>query len=164
MSNVENLVKQINASLNRVSSSGKDEVDVMRAMMNDTKYHVTLYPAKEEYNPSSSLRGMCANIISSTTNISKNEAKDLVQNYEFTKSDAETMVEFSKEYITTYMKTGRKLPLGGREKSNVILQPKHVKSREINIPKSDGVKADKKIKTPEYEGIKVSNKIPKWAK
>ena len=58
MSNVENLLKQINAGLNRVASSSKDEVEVMRAMMNDTKYKVTVYPAKEEYNPSESLRLM----------------------------------------------------------------------------------------------------------
>lgn len=164
MSNVENLLKQINAGLNRVASSSKDEVEVMRAMMNDTEYKVTVYPTKEEYNPSESLRNMCASIISSTANINKNEARDLVGNYEFTKADAEVMVDFSKEYITTYMKTGRKLPLGGRENSNVILQAKHIKSREINIPKADGKSANSKIKTPEFDGIKASNKIPNWNK
>ncbi len=164
MSKVESLIKEINKGLNRVSSSTKDEIDVMRTMMNDTSYSVTVYPAKEEYKPSESLRNMCANIISSTVNINKNEARDLIGNYEFTKSDAETMVSFSKEYITTYLKTGRKLPLGGRENSNVTLQTKHVKSREINIPKTDGSNAEKKVKTPEYDGIKASNKIPSWNK
>lgn len=163
MSAVETLLKEINSNLNRVSASAKDEVEVMRAMMNDMEYKVTTYPSKEQYCPSEDIRKMCVNVISSTANITKKEATDLVNNYEFTKSDATSMVNFSKEYVTTYMKTGRKLPLGGREDSNVSLQRKEIKAREINVPNASGNK-DKKVANPAYVGIKASNKLPSWKK
>ena len=79
MSNVkvQDLVKEIKDNLSQVSSSSKDEVRVMQAMLNDTSYEVGVYTAaglKETYNPSQDFRGMLSNLISGTTKISKEES------------------------------------------------------------------------------------------
>ena len=36
------------------------------------------------------------------------------------------MINISKQFIHTYLETGRKLPLGGREKSNISLVNKTI--------------------------------------
>ena len=115
---VKNLVKEIKDNLKQSSSSQKDEVRVMQAMLNDQSYEVGVYNKSGEvdtYNPAKDFRAMCTGIIASTTKITKNESAQLMENYEASKSDAATMVAISKEFVNTYLETGRKLPLGGRE-------------------------------------------------
>ena len=105
MSTVLELVKEIKDNLSQVSSSNKDEVRVMQAMLNDKEYEVGVYPnsgLKETYNPAKDFRGMVSNIIANTAKISKEEASALVDTYEVTKSDASTMVNVSKEFFNTY--------------------------------------------------------------
>ena len=119
MNTVQSLVKEIKDGLSQVSSSAKDEVRVMQAMLNDTEYEVGVYTNsgfKENYNPAKDFKGMLSGVIASTTKISKEEASSLANAHEVTKSEATTMVNVSKEFVNTYISTGRKLPFGGREK------------------------------------------------
>ena len=121
---VTSLVNEIKDNLSQVSSSNKDEVRVMQAMLNDKEYEVGVYTnagLKETYNPAKDFRGMLSGIVSSTTKISKDESESLVDSYDVTKSDASTMVNVSKEFVNTYIGTGRKLPFGGREKFNIAV-------------------------------------------
>ena len=69
---VKNLVKEIKDGLSQTSSSRKDEVRVMKAMLNDPSYEVDEYGKDGvigTYNPCKDFRGMCTSIISSTTKI-----------------------------------------------------------------------------------------------
>jgi hypothetical protein len=174
MSAVLSLVNEIKDNLSQVSSSNKDEVRVMQAMLNDTEYEVGVYTnagLKETYNPAKDFRGMLSGIISNTTKISKDESAALVSSYEVTKSDATSMVNVSKEFVNTYIGTGRKLPFGGREKSNIAISGKEVKETIKTYPKKVGVNEDGtgryesgERRVPSHITAKVYGSCPDWVK
>ena len=82
------------------------------------------------------------------------------------------MVGLSKEFVNTYIETGRKLPLGGREKSNISIAKKVKKERVGNTPRKVGVNADGTDKyestasapIPEHGSLKVYSSCPSWVK
>lgn len=172
MENVKDLIKEIKTNLSQVSSSQKDETRIMRAMLNDTDFEVDIYEKEGKvgtYCPAKDVRSMIANVVSATTKITNEEASVLVENYEFKKSDAETFVNVSKEFVNTYLQTGRKLPLGGREKSNVSLVIKDIKEQARRFPRKVGVNPDGTAKydngvvnVGSYESIKVIAPCPSW--
>ena len=168
MENVRALVADIKANLSQAGASQKDEVAVMRAMLNDKSYVVDVYKRNGEttpYCPSTDARNMIASVIASTTKISNQEAAELADKHEFKKSEAEAMVNISKEFIHAYMATGRKLPLGGRERSDVSLSPKSVEEKERSFPqKIDGEYQKGNTKIPAHDSIKVTAPCPAWLK
>lgn len=174
MENVRNLLSEIKEGLKQQNSSQKDEVTVMKAMLNDRDYKVNMY-AKEgivgEFCPAQEAREMISSVISGAAKIANAEAAQLANEYEFTKNDAQNMVNISKEYVNTYLQTGRKLPLGGRETSNVSLSLKEVEAGVRTYPKQVGVddqgnkifeKATTEIKP--HSTIKVHGSCPDWIK
>ena len=174
MSTVQNLVKEIKDGLSQTSSSTKDEIRVMQAMLNDTEYEVGVYGntgLKETYNPAKDFRGMLSGVVASTTKISKEEAAALVNDHEVSKSEATTMVNVSKEFVNTYIATGRKLPFGGREKSNIAISGKEVEETTKTYPKKVGVNEDGtgryesgERKVPAHFTAKVYGSCPDWVK
>lgn len=175
MSNtVLGLVKEIKDNLSQVSSSNKDEIRVMQAMLNDKEYEVGIYTnagLKETYNPAKDFRAMLSGIVSNTTKISKDESAALVDTYEVTKSDASTMVNVSKEFVNTYIATGRKLPFGGREKSNIAISGKEVQETIKTYPMKVGVNEDGtgryesgERRVPSHITAKVYGSCPEWVK
>lgn len=168
------LVKEIKDNLSQVSSSVKDEVRVMQAMLNDKEYEVGVYGnggLKETYNPAQDFRSMLSGIVSSTTKISKEEAASLVDSHEVTKSEASTMVNVSKEFINTYISTGRKLPFGGREKHNIALSARETEETIKTYPKKVGVNEDgtdryetASRKVPAHVTAKIYTPCPDWVK
>ena len=151
MEKVNDLVKEIKTNLTHASSSHKDEVRVMRAMLNDTSYEAGVYDKSGK--------------------ISTEEADSLAALYDAKKSDAESMVTISKEFINTYLKTDRKIGLGGREKSNVSIIRKGVGASTRSYPKQVGIGADGKpvyekaeVKVSPYESVKVYSPCPAWVK
>lgn len=174
MSKTSQLLKEIKEGLSQVSSSQKDEVRVMQAMLNDREYVVGIYGKegkKEDYCPAKEYRGMLANVIAGVTKIKKEEAVQMAERYELTKSDASVMVGVSKEFINTYLNSGRKLPLGGREKSNYELSIKENKECVKKYPKQVGTDASgKKVyestpkKVPAHNSIKAHGSCPSWVK
>ena len=159
MESVKDLVKEIDKTRTQASASTKDEVAVMRAMLNDPTYKVDVYTKKGvegQYCPHDEAVNLAANIIKGAASIPAAEAAELAKSYEFTKNDANIMIGISKEFVNTYLETGRKLPLGGREISNISLL-KRVKEASISsFPVKTGVNSDG---TDKYES-KVGNKIP----
>lgn len=175
MTKTEELVQNIKTNLDQKSASKKDELLVMREMLNDSEYKVGIYNYDGlcgQYCPYEDARNMVANIIEDTTKISKQEASFLALNYEFSKSDASTIINLSKEFINTYLNTDRKLPLGGRESSNVSLLKKEVKPGVIKSPKKTG-KLDSEgkeiyemvpVEVKGYSSVSITGGCPKWVK
>ena len=169
---VEGLIQEIKENLTQKNSSQKDEVRVMQAMLNDTSFVVDVYGTKGkegEYCPAEDFKGMVSSIVSSAAKIRKEEAKVLADSYEATKNDAATMVNISKEYINTYMHTGRKLPLGGRAETNFYLTGREVPEKTKPCPTKVGIDdngnpiyetPDKTI--PAHLGLKAYSSCPKW--
>lgn len=173
MNKVEELLKEIQDTHKQVSSSQKDETRIMQAMLNDTGYEVGVYSNQGKvgvYNPAKEFKQMQSNIVSSVTKISKEEAKSLVDSYEVTKADAATMVGISKEFFNTYLESGRKLVLGGREKSNYALAAKDIPKTEKTyqrrvVSPNGGItwEPGKKV-IPAHKGLKARSSCPTWVK
>lgn len=178
MSTVLELINEINKERTKENSydtkNRKDEIAVMKAMLNDQSYEVTIYDSngpKGTFNPSKSIRKTLGNIMAGASGMSTKEARMLLEQYEFKTSDAKTFVELSKEFINTYLQTGRKLPLGGRERSNVSLVQRTTEPKEASFPVQSGIDENgnpiythKTTTIPEYEYIKAYSGCPKWLK
>ena len=171
---VKGLLGEISSGLSQVSSSKKDEVRVMQAMLSDPSYEVNVY-GKEgvvgTYNPTNDFRHMCASVISNAAKVPMAEAEQLMTDYSVKKSEAESMVNVSKEFVNTFIQTGRKLPLGPREKSDVSLSIKRVDASTRLYPKKVGVNddgTDRYSKTattmPAHESVRVYAPCPSWVK
>ena len=96
-STVMELVKEIDETRSQCSASSKDEIRIMRAMLNDPEFVVDVYAKNGvvgQYCPYEDAHDMVANIIKNATKISTKEAEALSENYEFSKSDASTFVNF----------------------------------------------------------------------
>ena len=171
---VKDVLTDIKINLRQVSSSAKDEVRVMQSMLNDTSYEVQVYSkdgVQETYNPAKDFRKMTSNIVAATTKVSKEEAEKLVDGYEVSKSDAATMVNVSKEYVNTYLQTGRKLPFGGRELHSFALSMKEEEAKIKPYPRKTGVDENGKAiyepgkkEIPAHYGVKVHGSCPSWVK
>lgn len=174
MEKVMELISEIKTNLSQTSSSQKDEVRVMKAMLNDREYTVGVYgkDGKEcSYCPSADARQMMAGIMSSAAKIPQSEAEKLMSEYEFKKSDATSMISIAKEFTNSFLQTGRKLPLGGREKSDVSLSLKEVEATTRSYPKKVGVNGDgspryekAETKVGAHQSIKVHAPCPSWVK
>lgn len=170
MEKVNELVKEIRENLSQRSSSQKDEVRVMRAMLNDREYEVGVYTNEGKvgtYCPAEDARKMISSVIASAASMKQEEAQHLAENYEFKKQEAASMVGISKEFVNTYLQTGRKLPLGGRETSNVSLCSKHVNETVKKCPNricEDGASKTIEVTIKEHDSVKVIGGCPAWLK
>lgn len=173
MQQVVDVIKTIKGNVKQHSSSIRDEVTVMQALMNDKDYAVEVYKKdeKELYYPGQEFRGMISDVISSTTKINKDESSALVDKYDFKRSQAQAMVDISKQFIHSYLDTGRKMKLGGRETSNVSLMKKEFEPGMRKYPARIGTADDGRsiMRTNEkwvgaYSGIKASSPCPEWIK
>ena len=145
MSSVLNIIQQIQTTRTQQSASSKDEVSVMRAMLNDTTYQVGIYGNNGvvgTYCPSEEARCMLAEQIHKTTKMPLQESTQLANEYEFGRHDAEVQVGLAKEFVNTYMETGRKLPLGVRATSDVSLLRKEIQACDRTYPKKVGINED----------------------
>lgn len=171
---VTELVKEINEGLSQRSSSRKDEITVMQAMMNDPTYEVSVYSKEgpvEVYNPCQDFRGMCASVISSAARIPAAEAATMMDGYTAKRAEAASMVNVSKEFINTFIHTGRKLPLGGRQRADISLSLKEVPETVRPCPHKNGTNPDGSIvysRNPitvnAHESVRVHAPCPAWIK
>ena len=167
---VKELIDSIASTRTQTSANAKDENKVALAMLNDPTYVVDVYGKNGvvgQYSPFAETRSMVADIIKDTTRISANEAQELANGYLFNKGSAQVMVDFSKEFVNTYLQTGRKLPLGCRETSNcsLIKKSKEAKVNSFPVPVAVDANGNKTYNTtasmtPAYDTIKVSGSCP----
>lgn len=156
---IRELVEEINSTRTQTSASTKDEVRVMRAMLNDPTFKVDVWGRngiEGQYCPFDDARTMIANIIKDTTKMTTMEATELANNYEFGKQEASIMVGLSKEFINTYIETGRKLPLGGRETSNISI------AKKVKESKSNNSDSDNNETTKCHGSLRVFSPAPSW--
>lgn len=167
MTSAYDIIKDVKSNVTQCSSSKKDEITVMQAMMNDTNFSVDVYSKGgkvDEYYPSRELRKVVTNVVASTTHIPVKEATELVNAYEFTRVDAAAMVNMSKEFVNTYLQTGRKLPLGCRKNSDIELMWKNIEDRTTEIPIKSETGERLNTFIPAHGGIKAINPCPEWLK
>ena len=165
---VVDLVKDIRTNLKQKSASQKDEVRVMKAMLNDKDFRVGEYTKDGkigEYSPYEDSRKMVTTILSSAGKLPTAEAKEIANKYEFSKSEATTLINISKEFVNTYVHTGRKLPLGAREDMNVAVQLKEVPESVKQFPKGGiGSSERGQVTIPAHNTLKVAGPCPSYLK
>lgn len=171
---VTELIKEISGNLSQSSSSRKDEVRIMQAMLSDADYEVSIYGKdgiEGTYNPAKDFRSMCASIISNAAKVPIAEANQIMADYTVRKSEAESAVRISKEFVNTFLQTNRKLPLGARETSDIALGLKKVEATTRTYPQKVGVNDDgtdrySKVCTtiPAHDSIRVYSPCPVWVK
>ena len=104
MSSVKDLIADITSNLSQTSASNRDEVRVMQAMLSDPSYEVSIYNrdgVEKVYNPATDFRNMCASVMSTAAKIPLSEANQLMNDYSVKRSEAASMVEISKEFVTS---------------------------------------------------------------
>lgn len=174
ISQVDTLVDEIKKGLSQRSASRKDEIRVMQAMLSDPTYEVEIYykdGLTETYSPCLDFRSMCSSVIANTAKVSTSEAEAMMTDYSVKKTEASAMVNISKEFINTYLQTGRKLPMGGRETSDVSLSLKEVPAKVRPCPHKIGVNEDgsnmyarNPAMVEAHESIRVHAPCPVWVK
>lgn len=176
MYNVKEMVADIDVSRNnKTSACAKDETRVMMAMLNDPTFKVDIWSHNGiigQYCPYEESRQMITNILRDTAKISTQEARELAMGYEFDKNNANIMIGISKEFINTYVETGRKLPLGGRETSNIAIAKKIKPAKPNTYPKKVGIADDgtdiyetvNDGMSPAHGSLKVYSPAPTWIK
>lgn len=165
--NVNQMLEDIKGNIKQKKASAKDETAIMQAMLNDTSFTVEVYTNSGvvSHNPATVFKNAMANVISETTKISKNEASELVSNYNVTKSTAESMAVISKDFINTTLSTGRKINLGGTEYSNISMIKQFVPESTKSYPAIENDKIVMKTKTiPAHEVLRCSSPCPEWVK
>ena len=79
--------------------------------------------------------------------------------------EATTMINLSKEFVNTYVHTGRKLPLGGREDMNVAVQLKEVPETVKQFPKGGiGSSERGQVTIPAHNTLKAAGPCPSYLK
>lgn len=168
MSKTQELIDDIKSGLAQKSASAKDEFEVMQSMLNDPEYEVMTYSKKgmTPFNPCKEFRSMCASIISGTTKIPIEEAEAAMEHYTIRKNEVKSMIELSKEFIHTYSQTGRKIPLGGRDNSNISLLLKHIPEKSRSYPSRTGTDEYSRVDAtiPAHDTFKVYSPCPPWTK
>lgn len=144
MEKVKDLIKQINSGLTQVSASKKDEIKIMTAMLNDRDFKISFEEDGKpfEYCIANDMREMVGSIISDAVKLPALEAMKLAENYEFKKAEASTLVDLSKDFVNTYLQTGRKLPLGPSVSTHISLSKKEVPASTRRYPIKVGVNPD----------------------
>lgn len=168
--NVLQTIQNIKEGLSQRGASAKDENTVMRAMLNDPTFKADIY-GKEgvigQVCPHDEATKFTASVVSKTASIPQAEAELLAEQHKYSKAEAQCLVNISKEFTYGYLQTDRKLPLGGREDSNISLLLKTVPEAVNSYPKKDengNYTSLGQVTTPEHKSIKVSSPCPVWLK
>lgn len=162
------MLDEIKGNIKQKKASAKDETLIMQAMLNDTTFEVEVFTnsGSESHCPATVFKNAVAGVISDTTKISKQEATDLMADYNVGKSTAEAMCTVSKDFLNTALSTGRKVNLGGTAKSNISMIKQYVEDTTKSYPVIDpktGKSNGMKTKTiPGHEVIRCSCPCPKW--
>lgn len=146
------------------SASRVDEIRVMRTMLNDPSFSVSIYDKNKGYIgtrcPRDEAVKFAANISSGITGLDNKSASELAQGYEFTKRDAIFLIENGRDFVKTYLSTGRKFPIIQAENAEASLFYRPTESKEKVVPTADGGKQVTPV--PGYNKVVCRSKSPKY--
>lgn len=167
MSYVDELLKDIEANLSQRSASRKDEVRVMNAMLNDKDYKVGEYSSEGkvgEYCPREDAQKIVKSILTNGAHLSSAEASSIAENYQFSMPESTAFIGVSKEFVNTYVRCGRKLPIGGRKDMSASLSFKKIPAQKKKLPMNALNSKDAMVTIPEHATIKAHGGCPKWVR
>lgn len=165
-SEVETLVEDIKKSTTQIAINKVDEIRVMRAMLNDKDFSVGIYekgigfvgtrcPHEEAVN-------FVKHVLMGATGLDGKDSRHLAENYEFTKRDANFLLEVSRDFIQTYMGTGRKLNVMQTAATEACVFTRPVEASTKYVPDKENPGASKVITTSPYVKLVAVTKCPKY--
>jgi len=165
-STLSEMIAEIKANTKQVAINRNDEVRVMKEMLNDPNFNVSIYEKSTGYVgqrcPREEATGFVKNIIQATTGLDARDSKHLADNYEFTKRDATFLLTNMRDFMSTYLSTGRKINIVQSANAEANLFARDVKPLVKTIPASEGSKETKQITTAAYTKIVSNSKCPKY--
>lgn len=157
----DRLVQFIAENTSQVSISKADEVSVMQSMLNDENFKIAVFDRTKGYIGSRSPRETALSIINDAicgvTGMGSKEASELSKSYEFTKRDASRYVTITKDFMSTYLQTGRKINVMNDSRDEASINLKYIESHEKKVPDQNG--GTKIVSTPARIKLVSSNKI-----
>ena len=165
---VESIIKGIQEKKPQKAVNMKDELVVMKEMLNDHDFKASVYGKEgiEGYVcPAEDIDLVVSNVIAKTTGVNTQEAQKLAADYEYTNQDAQSMINVSKEFVNVYMDTGRKLSFGKREDSDISIIQKNIPAGKRHISKKTGIDENgKDIRETVYVDVKAHKSLKVVAK
>lgn len=144
-------------------ASDKTNAAIMRAMITDPSFEVTVFDGKgqpkETVNPHSKFVGICSEVLNAAGGVSKTEAASLAEGYVPSNTTASNLVDLSKCWIGTTLQSGTKVALYNTATSKCVLKQEH---KEESVTKVPATGEEKKV--PAFDKIKASSSCPSWLK
>lgn len=165
-SELEQLVADIKKSTKQVSVNKVDELKVMKAMLNDKNFSLSVYDKNMGYLgqkcPHDNAVRFVKNVIAGATGLDSKDSQHLAENYEFTKRDASFLIENMKDFVEVYTSTGRKMNIMQSAATEAYIYTKPVAATTKCVPDRDNPGEVKKITTSPYIKLVSSTKCPKY--
>lgn len=166
-SEMEQLIEEIKKVTETQTSINKaDELRVMTTMLNDPEFSIGVYDKKLGYigqrSPHEEAVKFVGDIIQRATGLEKKDSQHLASELEFTKRDANFLINNMKDFITTYVSTGRKINMIQSDSTEANLYTKNMAASTKTIPNKDNPKDTKTITTSPYVKLVSQSKCPKY--
>ncbi len=162
--NMNDLMNEIREITKKQKAASRvDEIRVMRTMINDPNFSISVYDKNKgligSRCPREEAVKFAAGISSAITGLDNKSATELANNYEFSKKDASFLVENSKDFMQTYLQTGRKLPIiqGVDSEASIFYRP--IEAKEKIVPNGNEKKS---TLVPSYNKVICRSKCPKY--
>ena len=164
--NMNELIDQIKqVTMKQKSQSISDQLRVQQMLLNDPDYEVSVYDKNKgrigSRNVHTEAVNFVAEVTSSITGVEKKEAQDLASKYRFTKKDANFFLNMNRDFMQTYLQTGRKINIVQTEDSEASIFYRPVEAREKIVPGRNG---SKPTVISGYQKVVVKSKAPKYMK
>ena len=165
-SELEQMISEIKKSTSQVSINKVDENRVMRCMLNDPDFRLGVYDKNLGYVgdkcPHEEAVSFVKNIIMGATGLDGKDSKHLAENYEFTKRDANFLLENMRDFTQVYMSTGRKMNIMQSAATEACIFAKSVPAGTKTVPDKENPGQTKQITTSPYIKLVSSTKCPKY--
>ena len=150
-------------TMKQKSQNKGDEVAVAQTLLNDPDFQVGIYDKNKGLIGTRHVHEeagqFVANISAEITGLDKKTAEDLANQYTFTKKDANFIINTSRDFVQTYLKTGRKFNLVQSEDAEANIFLKSTPAKEKLIPTKEGTKL---VKTGAYQKVACKSGCPKY--
>lgn len=168
MEQLKDVISEIKDNVSQKSINKVDEIKVMKAMLNDPDFSLTVYDknlgAIGERCPHSEAIQFITNVISTATGLDRKSTRLLADKYEFTKRDSSFLLDNMRDFLRVYTDTGRKINIMQTESTEACLFTCDVPSGMKSVPDRDNPGKNKQVKTNPYTKLVSSTKCPKYNK
>ena len=165
-SELENLVTEIKKSTSQISINKVDEIRVMKCMLNDSEFNISVYDKNIGYVgqrcPHEEAVGFIKNIISGATGLDGKDSRHLAEKYEFTKRDASFLLDNMRDFLQVYTSTGRKINIMQTGATEACVFTRPVAAGTKCVPDKENQGTSKKITTAPYIKLVSVTKCPKY--